>query len=135
MEDVIDRRLAAEHARDIDAILATCAIDVEQDVAGREPNVIRGHAALRSFYRDFFADIEYARTTPVRRLAGPGFALDEAVIEAVAHGRPFDLEGYGRPVRFRILRLFELRDGLIARESIWADIASIQRQLAPPASA
>jgi ketosteroid isomerase-like protein len=132
LDDVIDRRLVAEHTRDVEAILATCAPDVEQDVAGREPNTIRGHAALREFYREFFADLEYASTTHERRLRGADFALDEAVIEAIAHGRPFDLEGYGRPIRFRILRLFEMRDGLIARESIWADIAAIRRQLAPP---
>jgi hypothetical protein len=79
MDDVIDRRLGAEHARDIEAILATCTHDIEQDVAGAD------------------------------------FALDEAVIEAIAHGRPF-----------------EMRDGLIGRESIWADIAAIRRQLSPP---
>src|SRR2546423_9971782 len=42
------------------------------------------------------------------------FVMDESLIDGYAHGRPFDLEGYSRPVRFRILRIFEFRDGLIA---------------------
>ena len=69
---------------------------------------------------------------PVRRLYGDDFAVDESIVEGYAHGRPYDLEGYGRPVRFRLLHLFEFRDGLISRENAWLDMLAIQRQLAPP---
>jgi len=68
----------------------------------------------------------------VRRLYGDDFAVDESIVEGYAHGRPYDLEGYGRPVRFRLLHLFEFRDGLISRENAWLDMLAIQRQLAPP---
>lgn len=134
MERLIDRRIAAEVARDVEGILATCAPNVEQDVAGREPASLRGHQALAAFYRDFLGDLEYAVIDKVRRLYGEHFALDESVVDAIAHGRPFDLEGYGRPVRFRVMRIFEFDGALIRRESIWADIDAIRKQLAPPAS-
>jgi predicted ester cyclase len=32
-------------------------------------------------------------------------------------------------VSFRLLHVFELRDGKIAREQVWCDLAAIQRQL------
>lgn len=46
-------------------------------------------------------------------------------------GRPFDMEGYGRPIRFRTLRIFEIGGELNRRASVWADLNTIHRQLAP----
>lgn len=132
MERLIERHMAAERERDIAAILATCTPDVEQDAIGREPSVIRGREALESFYREFLADVEYATVTSVRRLYGDDFVVDESIIDAVAHGRPFDMEGYGRPIHFRTLRIFEIGGELIRRVSVWADLDTIHRQLAPP---
>jgi predicted ester cyclase len=132
MERLIERHITGERERDIVAILATCTPDVEQDAIGRQPNVIRGHDALEAFYREFMADLEYATVTIVRRLYGDDFIVDESMIDAVAHGRPFDMEGYGRPIRFRTLRIFEVGDELIRRVSVWADLSTIHAQLAPP---
>jgi predicted ester cyclase len=55
--------------------------------------------------------------------------VDEAVLAATAVGRPFGLEGRGRPVRARILHVFEFAEGLISRESAWLDVGAIQEQL------
>jgi len=132
MERLIERHITAERERDIAAILATCTPDIEQDAIGREPSVIRGRDALEAFYREFMADLEYATVTSVRRLYGADFIVDESVIDAVAHGRPFDMEGYGRPIRFRTLRIFEVGDELIRRVGVWADLNTIHAQLAPP---
>jgi hypothetical protein len=132
MERLIERHITAERERDIAAILATCSPDIEQDAIGREPSVIRGRDALEAFYREFMADLEYATVTSVRRLYGDDFIVDESLIDAVAHGRPFDMEGYGRPIRFRTLRVFEISEELIRRVSVWADLSTIHAQLAPP---
>ena len=132
MESLIERHITAERERDIAAILATCTEDIEQDAIGREPAVIRGRDALETFYREFMADLEYATVTSVRRLYGDDFIVDESIIDAVAHGRPFEMEGYGRPIRFRTLRIFEIAGGLIRRVSVWADLSTIHAQLAPP---
>ena len=132
MESLIERHIKAERERDIPAILATCTPDIEQDAIGREPSVIRGRDALEAFYREFMGDLEYATVTSVRRLYGEDFVVDESMIDAVAHGRPFDMEGYGRPIRFRTLRVFEIGVELIQRISVWADLSTIHAQLAPP---
>jgi ketosteroid isomerase-like protein len=132
VDALLERHYAAELARDIPAILATMTEDVEHDVVGREPNPIRGREAVGAFYREFLPDLEHSRFIPVRRFYGEGVVVDEAIVEGYAHGRPFDLEGYGRPVRFRVLHVFELRHGLIARENAWFDLGAIRRQLAPP---
>jgi uncharacterized protein len=132
IDRILERHFAALQRRDLDGILATYADDAEHDAVGRDPNPIRGKAALGAFYRESLADLANTKVIPVRRLYGDEFAVDESILDGYAHGRPFDLEGYSRPVRFRMLRVFEFRDGLIARENAWFDIVAVQRQLAPP---
>ncbi|MEK6206706.1 MAG: nuclear transport factor 2 family protein [Chloroflexota bacterium] len=132
IDRILERHFAALQKRDLDGILATYTDDAEHDAVGRDPNPIRGKAALGAFYRDSLADLESTKVIPVRRLYGEAFAIDESILDGYAQGRPFDLEGYSRPVRFRMLRVFEFRDGLIARENVWFDIVAVQRQLSTP---
>jgi hypothetical protein len=45
-------------------------------------------------------------------------------------GRPFGLEGRGRPLEFRLLHVVEFsEDGQIQREAVWTDMAAMIRQL------
>jgi steroid delta-isomerase-like uncharacterized protein len=131
IDQIIERHFAALQTRDLDGILATYADDAEHDAVGRDPNPIRGKAALAAFYRESLADLANTKVLPVRRLYGDDFVIDESILDGYAQGRPFDLEGYSRPVRFRMLRIFEFRDGLITRENAWFDIVAVQRQLGP----
>jgi predicted ester cyclase len=55
--------------------------------------------------------------------------LDQEVTGTVT-GTFLGLPGNGRRIIFRILHVFELRDGLISRENVWLDGAAIQQQLA-----
>jgi hypothetical protein len=40
--------------------------------------------------------------------------------------------GTGRRISFRLLHVWEYRDGLISRENVWLDGDAIARQLATP---
>jgi hypothetical protein len=132
MDRLLERHFEALRRRDIDALLTTYTDDIEHDAVGRDPNPIRGKHALGAFYRESLADLANTKVIPVRRFYGDDFVVDESILDGYAQGRPFDLEGYSRPVRFRLLRIFEFRGGLIARENAWFDIVAVQRQLAPP---
>jgi hypothetical protein len=44
-------------------------------------------------------------------------------------GKPFLLEGKSGPTSNRILHVFTFRDGMIAYEQAWLDLAAMQRQL------
>ena len=64
------------------------------------------------------------------RGVGDDFVVDETVWHGhVADGRQFLCEGRSGKVSFRLLHIFELRDGKISREHVWCDLAAIQRQL------
>jgi predicted ester cyclase len=47
----------------------------------------------------------------------------------IADGRFFGLAGKSGQVTFRLLHVFEFRDGLISRENVWSDIAGIAQQV------
>ncbi|TMF74940.1 MAG: nuclear transport factor 2 family protein [Chloroflexi bacterium] len=83
IDRILERHFAAEQKRDIGAILATYTDDIEHDAVGREPNPIRGKAAIGVFSREFLNDLEHARVIPVRRLHGDAFAVDESIVEGV----------------------------------------------------
>jgi len=67
---------------------------------------------------------------PLRRLYGDGFLIDESLWQGHAPGRPFGLEGRGRPLDFRLLHVVEFTEtGQIQKEQVWIDLAAILQQL------
>jgi uncharacterized protein (TIGR02246 family) len=130
LDRLVDEHFRAEEAEDIEGIAATFTEDAEHD--GDTTMRLVGRAAIGDFYRNLFAVVGQHRFTTVRRLYGPDLLVDESDVTAVAHGAPFGLPvvGGGRPIRFRLLHIFEFRDGLISREQAWFDTKEIERQLA-----
>ena len=53
----------------------------------------------------------------------------EDPVDHVADGRPFLCDGKSGDVSFRMLHVFDIRDGKITREKVWCDLAAIQQQL------
>ena len=77
-----------------------------------------------------FVDLSDSEVRSLRRLYGHNFMVDESLWRGKAPGRPFGIEGRGRPLEFRLLHVVEFSDaGDIKRENVWVDLASIQRQL------
>jgi uncharacterized protein len=88
----------------------------------------------RPFYQATFADFANGKVTCTKRLYGENFLVDESIWEGTAAGRPFGMEGKGRPLRFRLLHVIEFaNDGKIQRENVWLDLAAIIHQLPPEA--
>ena len=130
MDELIDEHYRAEAAADIDAIVAGFTADAEHDVAGRPGGSLRGGAQIAAFYRELLAELRIERFESTRRRYGDAHAVDEAILHGTAEGRPFGMEGRGRPVRVRLLHVFEFAHGLISRESAWMDVRALQDQLA-----
>ena len=53
----------------------------------------------------------------------------EQLMTGTVIGSKLGLPGHGRRINFRILHVFEFRDGLVSRENIWLDSAAIIAQL------
>jgi predicted ester cyclase len=126
-------RLIAEHYRaevavDIPAIVANFTEDVRHEILGQ--GALYGRQAAGERYERIFEGHVIDRFVPLRRLYGDDFAVDDALVEGRAIGRFAGMEGCGRPVRYRLLHIFEFRDGLIAGETAWLDVAAAGQQLA-----
>jgi len=130
MDAKLDEHFGFEAADNVEGVLGTLADDVEHDIVGWPEGPTRDHAAVRRFYEALFADLADGRVSSTRRLYGDNFMVDDSVWRGTAPGRPFGIEGKGRPLEFRLLHVLEFSEaGEISRENVWIDLAAIQRQL------
>ena len=130
MDRKIDEHFGFEARDDIDGVLATLTPDVEHDVVGWPTGPVKGREGARPFYEALFADLSDGKVECLRRYYGDGFLVDESLWRGRAPGRPFGLEGRGRPLEFRLLHVIEFADdGDIRRENVWIDLAAVLRQL------
>ena len=130
MDSKLDEHFGFEAADDVEGVLATLAEAVEHDIVGWPAGPARSHADVRAFYEALFADLADGQVISMRRLYGEDFMVDDSLWRGTAPGRPFGIEGKGRPLEFRLLHVLEFNEaGAIARENVWIDLAAIQRQL------
>ena len=130
MDRKIDEHFGFEATDDVEGVLATLAPDVEHDIVGSPFGPTHGREGARPFYDSLFADLAESTVEPIRRLYGNDFLVDESLWRGRAPGKPFGLDGKGRPLEFRLLHVVQFAaDGDIKRENVWVDFAAIMRQL------
>ncbi|HEX8217077.1 MAG TPA: ester cyclase [Allosphingosinicella sp.] len=130
MDSKLDEHFGFEVADDVEGVLATLTDDVEHDIVGWPAGPTVGRESARHFYDNLFADLADGQVRSLRRLYGDNFMVDDSVWKGTAAGRPFGLEGKGRPLEFRLLHVIEFDgQGAMRRENVWIDLAAIQQQL------
>lgn len=130
MDRKIDEHFRFEARDDVEGVLATFSPDVEHDIVGSPIGPTHGREGARPFYEGLFADLSEGKVESLKRLYGDDFLVDESLWRGKAPGKPFGLEGKGRPLEFRLLHVVEFTDnGDIKRENVWLDLAAIIRQL------
>jgi hypothetical protein len=131
MDEKLDEHFSFEAADNVEGVLSTLSDDFDHDIVGWPLGPSRGPDQARIFYEALFADLADGRVCSTRRLYGDNFMVDDSTWSGRAPGRPFGIEGRGRPLEFRLLHVLEFSDaGDIARENVWIDLAAIQQQLA-----
>lgn len=130
IDRLIDDHFRFEATDDVEGVLGTLAPDAEHELIPSPSGPLRERREIRAFYERLFRDLQGERVTPLRRLYGEDFVIDESVWHGtITDGRQFLLDGRGGKVSFRLLHIFELRDGKIQRENVWCDLAAVQRDL------
>ena len=129
--DIIDRHFAAENAHDVAATLATYTDDIVWDDITHPLCPVQGKAAAGEIYSGIIDAIPDIHLETVRRFSADGGArvVDESILTGHVHGSWAGIAGEGAPVRIRMLHVFDLKDGLIARENTWFDAAAVMRQV------
>ncbi|HVY89897.1 MAG TPA: ester cyclase [Hyphomonadaceae bacterium] len=130
MDQKLDEHFHFEASDNVEGVLATLTPDVEHDIVGSPTGPTHGRENARGFYENLFADLSDGKVKSLKRLYGDGFMVDESMWTGRAVGRPFGLDGRGRPLSFRLLHVIEFTDkGDIRRENVWLDLAAIMQQL------
>jgi len=129
MDRVIEQHFAYEAADDVDGVMSTMTDDIVHDVVGLPtgPNV--GPAAAKGFYAYLTTNV----TGDVAKLNHAWYGEDFCVLEHQWHGNVpgefLGIPGNGKPVDFRMLHVWEFKDGRMSRENVWLDGAAIVAQL------
>ena len=130
MDQIINQHFAYEATDDVAGVVGSLAAHVEHEVVPSPAGMQTDRAKIASFYRMLFADLRGEKVTPLRRLYGKDFVVDESLWHGrIENGRIFLCEGKSGKVSFRLLHVFELDGDKIKREQVWCDLAAIQKQL------
>ena len=129
-DQIINDHFMYEATDDVDAVMGSLTDDAEHHVVPSPVGVLTDRQQIRAYYEMLFASVRGESVTPVRRLYGDDFVVDEVIWNGhITDGRAFLCDGRSGDVSFRLLHVFEIRDGLICRENVWCDLAAIQQQL------
>jgi steroid delta-isomerase-like uncharacterized protein len=127
--DLIEQHFAAENTHDVSGTLATYTDDVVWDDVGNPACPVRGKSAAAEMYEGIMGAIPDIYLESGGRFACGEHVVDESIVTGHIRGSFLGIEGGGAPVRFRMLHVFDLRDGLISREQAWFDTAEVIRQV------
>jgi steroid delta-isomerase-like uncharacterized protein len=129
MDRLIDRHIVAESAGDTAGSVAMYTDDVEHDVVGFPTGPVRGKAAAQGFYEYLTKNVQTETMIPAHSYYGDDFCVIEHEATVTVPGEFLGVPGNGRRVSFRLVHIWEFRDGLISRENVWLDGASVIAQL------
>lgn len=130
MDAIVNEHFGFEATDDVDGVMGTLADDAEHEVIPSPVGALNDRAKQREFYEFLFGSLKGEGVTPMRRLYGDDFVVDETLWHGqITDGAPFLVPGKSGHVDFRLLHIFDLRGGEIRREQVWCDLAAIQQQL------
>lgn len=133
MMHLVMRHLRAEGAGDVAGAVAVYTDDIEHDAVGFPGSPRRGKEAAAAFYQGLVANFRGTGEDITRMFVSDNAITMDSIVTGRVTGSMMGMPGDGREVSFRMLHVFEFRDGLISRENVWVDGSGVAAQLAPPA--
>src|ERR1700759_3730247 len=113
MQNLVQRHLRAEGAGDVDGAVAVYTDDVEHDVVGYPGSPHHGKDGARKFYEELTANFRTEGEEVLNRFFSDDAMILEQVMTGAVIGSMLGLPGHGRRISFRMLHVFEFRDGLV----------------------
>jgi SnoaL-like polyketide cyclase len=90
---------------------------------------LEGKEAAQGFCGELTCIIHTEEMATTHRYYGDDFCVMEHVWSGTVPGDFLGIPGHGKWISHRLLHVWEFRDGLISRENVWLDGASIVAQL------
>jgi steroid delta-isomerase-like uncharacterized protein len=132
MDRLIEEHLIAEKAGDPEGAVAMYTDDVVHDLVGSPMGPLAGTDAARGFYEFLTSNIRTERMDVNRSWYGDDFCVIEHQWHGPVTGEFMGIPGNDRQISFRMLHIWEFKDGKISRENVWLDGGSIVAQLTAP---
>jgi steroid delta-isomerase-like uncharacterized protein len=129
MDALIERHIVAERAGDTAGAVSVYTDDVQHDVVGFPTGPVQGKAAAQGFYEYLSANVKVEDMEVTRSYYGDDFCVLEHFVRGAVPGEFLGIPGNGRGISFRLLHVWEFRDGLMSRENVWLDGGSVIAQL------
>ena len=129
MDELIEQHIKAEMAGDPSGCVAMYTDDVVHDVVGSPLGPLSGPDAAKGFYEQLTQDIRTEQMTPMRKYYGDEFCVIEHEWTGTVPGTFLGVPGNGKRISFRLLHIWEFKDGRMSRENVWLDGGSIVAQL------
>lgn len=129
MDQLIEEHLAAEIAGDPKGCVAAYTSDVIHDVVGMPNAVIRGPQAAMERYEWLTENMHIERMEVNHQWYGEDFCVMEHRCHATVSGELMGIPGNNGGISFRILHVWEFKDGAMSRENVWLDSGAIIEQL------
>ncbi len=128
MDRIVDEHFGYEANDDLDGVMSSLADGPIRHEAIPSPvGELTDRAKIREYYAMLYASARGEKVTRIRRLYGDDFMVDETLWEGeMIDGKPFLLDGKTGRGANRLLHVFTFRDGKIAHEQVWLDLAAIQ---------
>lgn len=134
--EVVEAHFHDEHPEGIERALALYTDDIVWEAPAR--GVLReGKEPVKENYLAMFASAEDVELLPLQRFATEDRVVDDTIARLTITGdgwinAPFPV---GTRVEIRVVHIFEMRDGLISRETGYELWSSMESADAPPPSA
>lgn len=129
MDRLIEEHIEAEKAGNPPGCVAMYTDDVVHDVVGFPTGPVQGTAAAQRFYEYLTTNIATEEMVPTRSYYGDDFCVIEHDWTGTIPGEFLGVAGNGRRITFRMLHVWEFREGKISRENVWLDGGAIVAQL------
>jgi steroid delta-isomerase-like uncharacterized protein len=126
---LVQKHMDAEGAGDVEGAVAVYTEDVVHDEVGVPGSPRIGKEQARDFYRMITSQFRAEKEEELHRFFDGDTMVLEIMMTGKAIGDLFGVPGNGRQLSFRMLHVFDFRDGLISREQVWVDGGSVLAQL------
>jgi len=129
MDKLVDDHFRFEATDDLDGVMSSLADGpLRHEIIPSPWGEINDRARIRDYYEMLYACARGENARCIRRLYGEDFLIDETEWEGeIVDGKAFLLDGKSGRGKNRLLHVFVFRDGKIAYEQAWIDVAAIQR--------
>lgn len=132
LDAIINEHFMFEATDNVDGVMGSLAENVRHEVIPSPYGDLTDKDMIREMYTNLFSKLHGTGVDPVKRYYGDDFLIDETVWHGrVDDGQPVGCDGMLGDVSFRMLHVFEVSEGKIAREQVWIDLAALQQQLQP----